>query len=298
MFCCRSVNAHGYIHSTTQKVITMKRTFKSLLAAAGLAFIGLGSLLTATPAMAYTPKAPCVKYPSTPTASWPGNGHFFICTGIANDPLALISYTQANSVPANLKTKFNAQGTDVFVFQNVSNYNAYPDFEADVPASGAPVKGYSRSTQGAKHPGAVVAIFSIPSGNNFMARVTNHELGHGMDFATGNEGTTNGSVWSNRLAQDFADFDAPATGKPNFPGFTFVCNLFSTNTQRLLCMQQNNNPFKRDEMFAEEFATLMPKGAIFGEAGAVIGNYFRQLGALTPSRPRSRDRIVDLINQP
>ena len=30
----------------------MKRTFKSLLAAAGLAFIGLGSLLTATPAQA------------------------------------------------------------------------------------------------------------------------------------------------------------------------------------------------------------------------------------------------------
>jgi hypothetical protein len=39
-------------HSTTQKVQTMKRTFKSLLAVAGLAFIGLGSLLTTTPAQA------------------------------------------------------------------------------------------------------------------------------------------------------------------------------------------------------------------------------------------------------
>lgn len=276
----------------------MKPTFKNLLAAASLAFIGFASLMMASPAMAYTPKAPCVKFPAAPVSTWPGNGHFFICNGIAGDPLGSISYAQANAVPTNLKTKFNAQGTDVFVFKNVSNYDAYPDFATVVPAVVGIRRGYSISTQGPNHPGAVIAIFSVPSGNDYMARVTNHELGHGLDFATGNEGTSFGSIWSNRLAQDFVDFDAPATGHPNFPGFTFICNLYTKNSEKLLCMQQNNNPFKREEMFAEEFATLMPQGSVFKEAGAVIGNYFRQLGTLKPSRLRSRDRIIDLINQP
>lgn len=59
-------------------------------------------------------------------------------------------------------------------------------------------------------------------------------------------------------------------------------------------MQQNNNPFKREEMFAEEFATLMPQGSVFKEAGAVIGNYLGSLERL--SQAAFAPEIVSLIS--
>ncbi|MGH9551070.1 MAG: hypothetical protein ACRD3W_16930, partial [Terriglobales bacterium] len=43
--------------------------------------IGLLSLFTAQPALAYTPKFPCVAVTNLGT-QWPDNGHIFSCTQI------------------------------------------------------------------------------------------------------------------------------------------------------------------------------------------------------------------------
>lgn len=274
----------------------MKSQIKTYLAAISLAIVSLGSLLIASPAMAYTPKAPCVSYPSTPAAHWPGNGHFFNCTGNTADVTMIQIYNKAyqnTTTFSSLSTKFFLFNMDMFVFPNVSDYDAYPDFASNValPPNGGTARGFSISTQGANHPAPVIAVFTVPSGSVYAQRVTNHELGHALDFASGNEGSTSNSTWRNYLLQDFIDLDA--LGARNFPGFTAACNTYPKNSDRLLCMEANKPNTVLAEQFAEEFATLMAGSGPFLEADSVITNYFTTNGSLqNPHRPvRSRDYV-------
>ena len=276
----------------------MNKPFKGLLALASLAIVSLGSFFVASPAMAYTPVAPCVKYPATPTATWPGNGSFFNCTGNPSDAVMVQIYNKAvqntNTYP-NLRTILNNGSIKIFVFPNVSNYNAYPHFSGNpvgTPPNGGTILASTKPSQGGGLNAPVTAIFTVPNGNTLAQRTLNHEMGHQLDLLTGNEGSTANSIWQGFLLQDFIDLDA--LGPKNFPGFTATCNAYPKNSDRLLCMHNNKTPyFLPVETFAEEFASLMSGGGNFLEAGSVMTNYFRTGGGLQnpPRNPRSRDYI-------
>ena len=125
---CRLVeNPEGITQTTiNHKVKNMKRTFKSLLAAAGLACIGLGSLLTATPAQAVPPI--CFEqgltlnnYPLDGN-NVPGATHAYRCnnatTGVKpSDARTQTLFSGLQALPANVKTKLKAQNVRYFYFK-------------------------------------------------------------------------------------------------------------------------------------------------------------------------------------
>ncbi len=135
MFCCQSVGAHEYIHSTTHKVKNMKRTFRTILAAAGLAFIGLGSLLTAPPAQAayvapYVPSG-CTTYTKAGFAypMAPSAPQYVYCGSNPSkyrDPAgqALNTRLPWQSGTSMLRQKFEAQNITLYVFESAQDAQA------------------------------------------------------------------------------------------------------------------------------------------------------------------------------
>lgn len=113
----------------------MKRTFKSLLAVAGLAFIGLGSLLTATSAQAayvapYVP-AGCSLYTKTAFEypMKPSTPHYVYCganpTTYRDDAgQALFNRLPSASGTSMLRQKFDAQNVDLYVFKSPQDAQA------------------------------------------------------------------------------------------------------------------------------------------------------------------------------
>ncbi len=130
-------------HSTTQKVQTMKRTFKSLLAVAGLAFIGLGSLLTTTPAQAaltYTNitvtnargTITCKRFDGDP---YPGNSNFYYCADMAAFGTdGTPNYVRAQRYKPSGGNLFgptmSASNVEFFIFEDASAYRIFFDIDA------------------------------------------------------------------------------------------------------------------------------------------------------------------------
>lgn len=124
----------------------MKRTFKSLLAAAGLTFIGLGSLLTATPAQSAVSVAPvrvgapgfeitCYsRFGDQP--NWPDDGvnadnaHYIYCgSEIASLPtnptqaqllaLGVSARNAINVLPPHVKALMRSNAVSIIVYKDV-----------------------------------------------------------------------------------------------------------------------------------------------------------------------------------
>lgn len=264
MFCCPSVNAHGYIHSTTQQVITMKRTFKSLLAIAGLAFIGLGSLLTATPAQAAPPTCSAVLIP--PGNAWPRDGqHAFRCKNASNvqptDARTAEYFLNIQNLPVKVKDILISRGVKFFFFNNRNEANDY--FNATAPYAGQPNGVFASTTARCGQTGykpnydifgnpagqdIAVAIYDtcsfvpIPPGtsqNPDLKRIPYHEAGHAFDFALASQKSsqrstpTSGSAgFVNFFSSDKTNL-TPANWSSGSPAMTqtqrynYLCNLFS-----------------------------------------------------------------------
>lgn len=104
----------------------MKRTFKSILAAAGLAFIGLGSLLTATPANATVQT--CTRYvppQGFPNPGYPvSNGHLYFCfpnpRSVPETQMQLLARNTVVSALSNwttaVRNQLSAKNIDFYVF--------------------------------------------------------------------------------------------------------------------------------------------------------------------------------------
>ncbi len=108
----------------------MKRTIKSLLAAAGLAFIGLGSLLTATAASASeqaitqgTPPVTCLRQDG---GTYPENSKEFYCGDASLGAPHKAGYaTSVRALPAGTQTQLNSQNTEIYVFCTEKEYERY-----------------------------------------------------------------------------------------------------------------------------------------------------------------------------
>lgn len=114
----------------------MKRTFKTLLAAAALAFVGLGSLLTATPAeAAITNVGPfngitCRRYDGQ---NWPGNSHYYDCTvgapytGYNATAQGTINVILGSAAYPNVKNVLQTApvSTSIFIFNNAVDMKAW-----------------------------------------------------------------------------------------------------------------------------------------------------------------------------
>ncbi|MBK8219717.1 MAG: hypothetical protein IPK73_01725 [Candidatus Obscuribacter sp.] len=111
----------------------MKRTFKSLLAVAGLAFIGLGSLLTAAPAQAYTTRdsvsngITCKQFYGE---AYPHNYNFYYCasqaywTTTGNE--IYVSSKRYNPTGANpFGATMSANNIEIFVFENMAEFQTF-----------------------------------------------------------------------------------------------------------------------------------------------------------------------------
>ncbi len=170
----------------------MKRTFKSLLVVAGLAFIGLGSLLTATPAHAVASNGiaiikngiTCVPRIN---GNYPENGHINRCgTATAAKLSQMVTVTQALSVTASdaltKLTQFHtATPQQIYLFGTQAEYNTY--FGSDPHPLPTSVNSVGLSSYTAGGIPVFVAVFeTIPAGVPDVRNTLIHELGHHLDY--------------------------------------------------------------------------------------------------------------------
>lgn len=110
----------------------MKRTFKSFLAAAGLAFIGLGSLLTASPAHAFTTRdsvsngITCKQFYNE---VYPHNYNFYYCadqaywTTTGNE--IYVSSKRYNPGNNPFGTTMSSNNLEIFVFEKIADFQTF-----------------------------------------------------------------------------------------------------------------------------------------------------------------------------
>lgn len=195
-------------HSITQKVQTMKRTFKSLLAVAGLAFIGLGSLLTASPANATVIKTPvtsggvtCQRYGNE---AYPGDGHFYYCAAPSwessvGSPL-YISAKRYSPGQKPFGATMLTNGLEIFLFENYTDFVNFFKYRngSNNPGNPYPPAGVSGSTESFADrnptiitPGAPVirpriVLYRTKNGgislNSGIPGNMDHEVGHFMNW--------------------------------------------------------------------------------------------------------------------
>ncbi|OPZ91805.1 MAG: hypothetical protein BWY75_00158 [bacterium ADurb.Bin425] len=245
----------------------MKRTFKSLLAVAGLAFIGVGALLTATPAQAAivcdAQGVSLNNYPLDGNGS-ASNTHAFRCkntvTGVKpTDARSNEYFTNIQALPANVKSVLKSRGVKFFFFNNRDEANEY--FNSTSPYAGRPNEVFASSTarcgQTGYHPTIgifgelqqtiAVAIYDLctvtkvagPYQNPDLKRIPYHEAGHAFDFALASQ-KTNGrdkAVSSATGSQNLFAYDkgklTPSNWSTGTPAMTqsqrynYLCNLFS-----------------------------------------------------------------------
>lgn len=291
----------------------LKRAIKYVIGAMLGAFAAFGMT---SAAQAYTPQPPCTSYVSSP-AVWPTNGHAFVCT--TNTSLAHSILLQARNYPTAVVNRLNANNTDLFVFDTVAQYNAYPDFAADYTSDRSTGHGLTIRTQGTNHPAPAVAILLTGETNlTVLYRAMNHEIGHAFDISYEQN---IGGLWyplsaqanfNTYLGQDLQDFDANVVRQPNGTvvpistntwvntwGLSLTCaSTYTTNSDRELCMNNvvgDPEDVQNREIFANEFANQQGNGAPTNDAGNVLKNYF-QKGKSTPeaSQYRSYDYVRDL----
>lgn len=170
----------------------MKRTFKSLLAAAGLAFIGLGSLLTATPAFAVASDGvPIVRNGITCVprinGNYPENGHINRCgTATAAKLGQMVTATQGLNVTAsNALTKLSlfhaAAPQQLYLFGTQAEYDTYFGTDPHPLPTSSTTTGLTAYTA-SELPVFSVVFETVPGGLPDVKNVIIHELGHHLDF--------------------------------------------------------------------------------------------------------------------
>lgn len=164
----------------------MKRTFENLLALAGLAFIGLGSLLTATPAHAVTPiqsvtqgGVTCSQY-STGYGSWP-----LTVWDCVNPPGSITALEQgigaaARNLPTAVKTTLNP--VQLYVF---TNKTAFTSFTGTAVPAGPGYFGWSSPNKAAVFKNATVNGTNTLLSSKYSVNML-QSLGRSYDSLTGN----------------------------------------------------------------------------------------------------------------
>ncbi|HRC95793.1 MAG TPA: hypothetical protein PK317_03260, partial [Coprothermobacter proteolyticus] len=167
----------------------MKRTFKSLLAAAGLAFIGLGA---ASPAFAVpTNGVPVIQNGITCVprinGNYPENGHINRCgTATAAKLGQMVTATQGLAVTApnalTQLTNFHTQAPQqIYLFGTQAEYNTFFGAQPHPQPSSVNSVGLSSYTAGGIP--VFIAVFeTVPAGVPDVRNTTIHELGHHLDY--------------------------------------------------------------------------------------------------------------------
>lgn len=173
----------------------MKRTFKGLLAAAGLAFFGLGSLLTTQSANAALVTCSVIQPGSAFT--WPLGTNAQKC-GTVDAAKATSIYNALNSIGAtypNALTQMNALLVPVFFFKNKQDFDDSFNTEIGTPLNvGYPNPGPSAQTASltGKNTAGVpkfTVVFQEITFNAAQVNVSDlgnkavHEVGHSLDYA-------------------------------------------------------------------------------------------------------------------
>lgn len=271
------------------------------------AVIAIGAMLLsfgffgASPALAYTPKSPCVAWHGF-TGAWPTINNFFVCDGtgafgVTISAPALAAATQANATRQTLNGKLATGLYDLFYFDNPEDANGYTDFATDVPEIGPGVRGFTISTQGTNHLPPVLMVFGrgcrAPSCQYYptldVKRATNHEVGHALDILKGTPSAQN--TWRTKFNTDSAAYDLlPLT----WQGLPSSCTSQPTNTLKLACWfgmdktKFGNQTYLSKEFFAEEYACKASNGTVPIQASIALCNSFRT----------STDYVFTLVTQP
>lgn len=227
----------------------MKRTLKSLLAAAGLAFIGLGSLLTATPAYAVVTCNPV----DTSQAVWPYGGNTVVCsTDAASQTVASKVMTTLNKTQTFAPTAYNTMKNYVpptpagtpkyFIFKDKADADSYFTAHPSIPYTprAASVPAFTAKNLTTGQPLYTVIFTNITTANNVYTPVLNianktaHELGHWVDYfyatveAAGLVQASDSTRFTNLLNSDWNQVNTVvscnASGLGTFNGWTDVAN--------------------------------------------------------------------------
>jgi len=277
--------------------MNLRKTFLAL----GAMILGVG-FFGASPASAHQTYFPgnntgCKVYTQA-GASWPLNGHFFLCdgttspTGTANNVKISASATEAS-----LKAKLDAEKVDVFVFKDAVAVNSYIDFHNAIPFTGLKADDYGATwpSQGQDHPAPAIVVMKqslagVPYTTTDVGRTTDHEIGHAMDIVYGfPSGKAN---FNALLAVDIVDFNqVPNVNWAGLPSPS--CTSKIKNMDKLLCWEQNNSGDVK-EFFADLYASTKG-GTIPPQVGSRMGSYFTKgSGSPQVNKYRSRQYVIDL----
>lgn len=226
----------------------MKRTIRSLLAAAGIAFIGLGSLLVATPASAAVNcalKNTGTRYPTATANAW-------LC-GPSNVNRENSVWNAVSNLPLGVRNKLQSRNVDVYYFNNRMEANEY--FLNNAPFNNINWVGqYALSSGRCGDTNyspvlrkIVVAIYdncifgsNPPTPNASLQRGTTHEMGHAYDYAIGDEVGTDEITYVSKRPSHRPGFNTlRVTDRNQFTPFNwssylpparvnYICGLFST----------------------------------------------------------------------
>jgi len=277
----------------------MKRTISKLLGIAVLATAGIaGSLIAVTPAQATVQT--CVPYPTTPTTTYPLDGHMFKCFPTArNGAETSLQNQMANSVNAGVarlsnaeKALLKANNVRIYVFYNGDDgLQTLGDPIAVKDGETARTYPWTNTTpQGPKTaiwaytPAQWTALAgAIPTTYNGgqMTGTAAHEMGHQMDrqWAANNGYTpTVTAIISTNTTVNPIQAQAFITAV-NWDGYRLssldiaYLKLFFP---RYVETVNNVDKLKRDELFAEMFAKVNGGGAggLTGTEDTWLGVHF------------------------
>lgn len=186
----------------------MKRTFKSLLAAAALAFASLSSLLA--PSTAHAAGGGWnvvinhwgVSCTQRTTGSYPDNGRYFYCGTDVDFKTDILSATQSALLTyPSVLTSLSMQNIDIYVFTNAEDYGKYFWTGPSAPTA-ADLQTFwndNRGIEGSSFPlSKKIVLFEkiadpepthaypayIQSDPDKLTFVAFHEMGHSFDFLT------------------------------------------------------------------------------------------------------------------
>lgn len=278
----------------------MKRTFKSLLALAGLALIGLGSLLTASPAGAAVVTCALIDTGST---VWPKGDFSKSCTNVttakANEMLSgLNALSSAPDAFGKITTRF-------YVFDNVADLkqsfattiavdipgiqpppqwpaDTVPAFTATGSVTGTPQ--YTVIFQRVKDSNG--ALFTVQKLNNISA----HEAGHSFDFiyrakagGATNLRASDSPAFKQFIERDWKAFNllAPCGAGGVFTGYQDSAGVAFCSGNALTGVYAGlSNRQVIDSAFGQ---TLTGPKEIFSEENAVLANQLDTGAGITKS---------------
>ncbi len=260
----------------------MKRTFKSLLALAGLAFIGLGSLLTATPAIAaplqtvtqggVTCSQYATNYGKYPYTVW-NCVHPSAPTTVESNMGSIVRNIPAGPIPTYLTNNNSANlnsHVQLYIFTNRTAYANF--FSVAAPAANA---------LGARTSNAAAA-FSTATINGVVTDLTNYYNGHLLqqigrlwDIQQGNQSSSTLFTTAYRYDRDWmtAQGATPHDASIAIWGAT-IANQFPTSgpTSILNQLYGASDP----EMYGYQFERLIPGSHVVPGLETVLNNKLKK----------------------